>query len=90
VTEYSSIPFGEDRAGEMTGEPVADVAADVAADVEAEAPAGTAAEPAGPGRPQAGDDPADRPWTPIPRQAHALERSLIPGQRRLKKTSRSA
>ena len=35
-------------------------------------------------------DPADRPWTPIPRQAHALERSLIPGQRRLKKTSRNA
>ena len=37
-----------------------------------------------------GADPEDRPWTPIPRQAHALERSLIPGQRRLKKTSPSA
>ncbi|GAA1962221.1 hypothetical protein GCM10009838_18850 [Catenulispora subtropica] len=41
-----------------------------------------------------GDDaagcPEDRPWTPIPRQAKAAERGLIPPQRRLKKTSRSA
>lgn len=37
-----------------------------------------------PGRPE------DRPWTPIPRQAKAAERGLIPPQRRLKKTSRSA
>lgn len=41
-----------------------------------------------------GDDdagrPEDRPWTPIPRQAKAAERGLIPTQRRLKKTSRSA
>ena len=43
-----------------------------------------------PARDGSAGDPADRPWTPIPRQAHALERSLIPGQRRLKKTSRSA
>ena len=34
--------------------------------------------------------PEDRPWTPIPRQAKAAERGLIPTQRRLKKTSRSA
>jgi hypothetical protein len=34
--------------------------------------------------------PEDRPWTPIPRPARPLERGLIPGQRRLKKTSRSA
>ena len=34
--------------------------------------------------------PEDRPWTPIPRQAKSAERSLIPPQRRLKKTSRSA
>ena len=46
------------------------------------------------GRDQAGGDdtgrPEDRPWTPIPRQAKAAERGLIPSQRRLKKTSRSA
>jgi hypothetical protein len=42
-------------------------------------------EPAdAPGRPE------DQPWTPIPRQAKAAERGLIPTQRRLKKTSRSA
>jgi len=35
-------------------------------------------------------DPEDRPWTPIPRQAKSAERGLIPPQRRLKKTSRSA
>ena len=35
-------------------------------------------------------NPEDRPWTPIPRQAKSAERSLIPPQRRLKKTSRSA
>ena len=34
--------------------------------------------------------PEDRPWTPIPRQARAMETGLIPAQRRLKKTSRSA
>jgi hypothetical protein len=34
--------------------------------------------------------PEDRPWTPIPRQAKAAEPSLIPKQRRLKKTLRSA
>jgi hypothetical protein len=34
--------------------------------------------------------PEDRPWTPIPRQARPLEAGLIPAQRRLKKTSRSA
>ncbi|MEY9888374.1 hypothetical protein ABIA31_002014 [Catenulispora sp. MAP5-51] len=34
--------------------------------------------------------PEDRPWTPIPRQAKAAEPGLIPKQRRLKKTSRSA
>lgn len=36
------------------------------------------------------DHPEDRPWTPIPRQAKSPERGLIPPQRRLKKTSRSA
>ncbi|GAA2023392.1 hypothetical protein GCM10009839_21160 [Catenulispora yoronensis] len=45
-------------------------------------------------RDQASDDftghPEDRPWTPIPRQAKSVERGLIPTQRRLKKTSRSA
>ena len=35
-------------------------------------------------------NPEDRPWTPIPRQAKSAERGLIPTQRRLKKTSRSA
>lgn len=43
---------------------------------------------------EAGEDyagePGDRPWTPIPRQAKSTERGLIPPQRRLKKTSRSA
>ena len=34
--------------------------------------------------------PEDRPWTPIPRQAKAADPGLIPPQRRLKKTSRSA
>lgn len=34
--------------------------------------------------------PEDRPWTPIPRQAKSADPSLIPPQRRLKKTSRSA
>ena len=40
-----------------------------------------------------GEDPGqpeDRPWTPIPRQAKSAEPGLIPPQRRLKKTSRSA
>jgi hypothetical protein len=36
------------------------------------------------------EDPADRPWVPIPHQARALDSGLIPAQRRLKKTSRSA
>lgn len=36
------------------------------------------------------ENPEDRPWTPIPRQAKSAERGLIPPQRRLKKTSRSA
>jgi hypothetical protein len=76
VTE---VPFGEESAGEMVDEAV-DMAVDMAV--------GPGADP---GLDQDGwEDPADRPWTPIPRQAHALERSLIPGQRRLKKTSRSA
>jgi hypothetical protein len=35
-------------------------------------------------------NPEDQPWTPIPRQAKSAERGLIPPQRRLKKTSRSA
>jgi hypothetical protein len=39
---------------------------------------------------QAAGSPEDRPWTPIPRQAKSVERGLIPPQRRLKKTSRSA
>lgn len=34
--------------------------------------------------------PQDRPWTPIPRPARPLDAGLIPAQRRLKKTSRSA
>lgn len=49
---------------------------------------------AGNGRDEPAEDasgrPEDRPWTPIPRQAKAAERGLIPPQRRLKKTSRSA
>ena len=48
----------------------------------------------GDNRDEAGEDyadrPEDRPWTPIPRQAKSAERGLIPPQRRLKKTSRSA
>jgi hypothetical protein len=51
------------------------------------------ARDAGDGRDEAEEDsaarPEDWPWTPIPRQAKA-ERGLIPPQRRLKKTSRSA
>ena len=42
------------------------------------------ADESGAGRPE------DRPWTPIPRQAKSADPSLIPPQRRLKKTSRSA
>jgi hypothetical protein len=39
---------------------------------------------------EVGREPEDRPWTPIPHQARAMESGLIPAQRRLKKTSRSA
>jgi hypothetical protein len=79
----TEVPFGEewaDQRVEQSGRPPAERSAGRPAGQPVDQPVDE----------EMWTDPADRPWTPIPRQAHALERSLIPGQRRLKKTSRSA
>ena len=74
----TEVPFGEEWAGQWRAERAGESAG---------RPGSMEPEPEDPGR---WADPEDRPWTPIPRQAHAMERGLIPAQRRLKKTSRSA
>jgi hypothetical protein len=63
------------------------------ADVTDSAPGTPSGAPPGPREPVADAawlSPEDRPWTPIPRPARPLDAGLIPAQRRLKKTSRSA